>query len=59
MNRDLKTLEQTCGEDVLALTVSRGCLKTLLDNPKVVCCLNGQCPEMLSEFESVAATETP
>ena len=51
-------MEQTYAENVLALIVSRGCLKTLLDHPKVVRFLSGQCPKILPEFESVAATET-
>lgn len=58
VERDLKTIERTYGENVLTLTVSRGYIKKVLDNPKVVRFLNGQYPEILSEFQAIAAAET-
>jgi ParB-like chromosome segregation protein Spo0J len=57
LQRDLKAVEQSYGENVLTLTVSRGYIKKLLENAKVVRFLKGQHPEILSEFEAVAAAE--
>lgn len=58
VERDLKAVERSYGEDVLNLTVSRGYIKKLLDNPKVVRFLTGQYPEILSEFQVIAAAAT-
>jgi hypothetical protein len=43
---------------MLSLTVIRGYIKRLLENAKVVKFLAGNHREILSEFESTAASET-
>jgi len=58
VERDLKAVERSYGEDVLNLTVNRGYIKKLLDNPKVVRFLSGQYPEILAEFQGIAASAT-
>jgi hypothetical protein len=58
IERDLKAVEATYGENMLNLTVARGYIKRLLENAKVVRFLNGYYREILAEFESLAASET-
>lgn len=55
IERDLKAVEACYGENMLNLTVARGYIKRLLDNPNVVRFLAGNYREILSEFESIAA----
>lgn len=58
LERDLKSVEQTYGENMLNLTAARGYIKKLLENTKVVRFLTGNYREILSDFESIAAVET-
>jgi ParB-like chromosome segregation protein Spo0J len=58
VQRDLKAVEKSYGENMLSLTVVRGYIKRLIENAKVVKFLAGNYREILSEFESTAAAET-
>jgi hypothetical protein len=58
LERDLKAVDQAYGENMLNLTLARGFIKRLLDNAKVVRFLNGNFPDILAEFESIAAADT-
>lgn len=58
LERDLKAIEESYGENMLNLTCARGYIKKLLDNAKVVRFLNTNYAEILSEFETIAAAET-
>jgi ParB/RepB/Spo0J family partition protein len=58
LERDLKAVEESYGENVLNLTCARGYIKKLLDNAKVVRFLNANYPDILPEFEAIVATET-
>jgi hypothetical protein len=55
IEREVKSMEQTYGENMLNLTSARGYVKRLLDNAKVVRFMNGNYPDFLAEFESIAA----
>ncbi len=57
LEHDLKAVEERYGENVLNLTLARGYIKKLLENAKVVRFLNTNHPDVLSEFESIAAAE--
>jgi hypothetical protein len=58
IERDLKAVEASYGENMLNLTVARGYIKRLLENAKVVKFLTANYREILSEFESTTASET-
>jgi len=58
LERDLKAVEASYGENVLNLTCARGYIKRLLDNAKVVRFLNANHAEICSEFETIATAET-
>jgi len=58
IERDLKAVESSYGENMLNLTVARGYIKRLLDNAKIVKFLAGNFREILSEFESTTASES-
>ena len=57
LERDLKAVERTYGDNMLNLTLARGYVKKLLDNARVVRFLNGNYGDILSEFETLAAAE--
>ena len=57
LEHDLKAVENNYGENTLNLTLARGYLRKLLDNAKVVRFLNANHPDILAEFEAIAATE--
>lgn len=57
LERDMKAVEESYGENMLNLTLARGYVKKLIDNAKVVRFLNGNYREILSEFETLAAAE--
>ncbi|MBI1178409.1 hypothetical protein GC207_13320 [bacterium] len=57
LERDFKAVESNYSENMMALTVSRGYIKKLLENAKVVRYLNANHQEFLTEFEAIAATE--
>ncbi|HEY8902909.1 MAG TPA: plasmid partitioning protein RepB C-terminal domain-containing protein [Chthoniobacterales bacterium] len=54
---EFKAVEATYGENVLNLTLARNYVRTLIDNPRVCRWLTGRHPDILREFESLAATE--
>ncbi|MCI0748841.1 MAG: ParB N-terminal domain-containing protein [Verrucomicrobia subdivision 3 bacterium] len=58
LERDLKAVEESYGENMLNLTCARGYIKKLLENAKVVRFLNTNYAEILSEFETIATAET-
>jgi hypothetical protein len=58
LEHDLKAVEESYGENMLNLTLARGYIRKLIDNAKVVRFLNGNHPDIFSEFESIAAAET-
>jgi len=58
LERDLKAVERSYGDNMLNLTCARGYIKKLLDNAKVVRFLNTNNRDILAEFESLAAAET-
>ena len=57
LERDLKAVERSYGDNMLSLTCARGYIKKLLDNAKVVRFLNANHPDIFTEFESLAAAE--
>lgn len=58
LERDLKAVEDSYGENMLNLTLARGYIKKLIDNGKVVRFLNANHAEILTEFETIAAADT-
>lgn len=58
IEREVKAVDQAYGENMLNLTLARGYIKRLLENAKIVRFLNGNYPDILAEFESIAATDT-
>ena len=57
LERDLKAVERSYGDNMLNLTLARGYVKKLLDNARVVRFLNGNYGDILAEFETLAAAE--
>jgi hypothetical protein len=57
LERDVKAVDGTYGENMLNLTLARGYVKKLMDNAKVVRFLNGNYRDFLTEFEAIAAAE--
>lgn len=57
LERDVKAVEDTYGEDMLNLTCARSYIKRLLENGRVVRFLNTNHREIFGEFEALAATE--
>jgi hypothetical protein len=58
LQHDLKTVETSYGQNVLNLTVARGYVRKLLDNPLVVRFLTTQYAEILAELTSIIAAES-
>ena len=58
LERDLKAVEESYGENMLNLTCARGYIKKLLDNAKVVRFLTANHSDIFAEFEKIAAAET-
>ena len=58
LERDLKAVERSYGDNMLNLTLARGYVKKLLDKARVVRFLNANHPDIFTEFESLAAAET-
>ena len=48
LERDLKAVEESYGENMLNLTLARGYIKKLIDNAKVVRFLNANYPDIFS-----------
>jgi hypothetical protein len=57
LERDFKAIEQTYGGNVLNLTLVRGYLKKLLENPKVVKFLSTKHSDLFAEFQAISAME--
>ena len=57
LERDLKAVERSYGENMLNLTLAKGYVRKLLDNARVVRFLNGNYGDILAEFERLAAAE--
>jgi hypothetical protein len=57
LERDLKAVEESYGENMLNLTLARGYIKKLLENGKVTRFLRGNFAEILGEFERMIAAE--
>lgn len=53
-----RLVEQTYGQDVLSLVLARGYLAKLLENAHVAKYLRQRTPEILEQFESIAAAAT-
>jgi ParB-like chromosome segregation protein Spo0J len=58
LERDLKAIEETYGENMLNLTLARGYIKKLLENGKVCRYLSGHFPEIAAEFDKIASVES-
>ena len=58
LERDVKEVDETYGENMLNLTLARGYIKRLMDNAKVVRFLTASHAEIFKEFETIAAAET-
>ena len=58
LEHDLKVVEESYGKDMLNLTLARGYVKRLVENAKAVRFLSANCPDILTEFETIATTET-
>jgi ParB-like chromosome segregation protein Spo0J len=58
LERDLKAVDESYGENMLNLTLARGYIKKLLNNAKVIRFMHANYPDMFSEFESIGAAET-
>jgi ParB-like chromosome segregation protein Spo0J len=57
LERDVKAIEKTYGENMLNFTMARSYLKKLLGNAKVVRFLSSNHLDIFSEFESIVAIE--
>jgi len=58
LERDFKAVEESYGENMLNLTVARGYVKKILDNPKIARFLGNNYSDVLTEFEAFVASET-
>ena len=54
LQRDLKSVEETYGNEVLNLVLARGYLTKLLNNARVVRYMSQHYPEILSELQTVS-----
>jgi hypothetical protein len=57
LERDFKGVEELYGENMLNLTLARGYVKKLLENPKVIKFLTTKHEDMLVEFEAIVGAE--
>jgi ParB-like chromosome segregation protein Spo0J len=57
LEHDLKSVEEAYADNMLTLTVSRGYIKKLLENAKVVRFLNANYGDILSELEALTTAE--
>jgi hypothetical protein len=58
LQRDLKAVEKSYGQDVLTLTVARSYIRKLLGNPQIKQFLNQDYAEILSEFAAIVDLES-
>ena len=57
LEKDFKGIEATYTENMMSLTLAKGYIKRLLENSRVLRHLRDHHGELLTEFESIAATE--
>lgn len=58
LERDFKAVEANYTENMMSLTLARGYIKRLLENAKVKKFLSANHPEVLAEFEGIAAADS-
>lgn len=58
LQRDLKSVEKSYGQNVLSLTLARSQLRKLLDNPEIKKFLNFQYADLLQEFTALVELES-
>lgn len=58
LERDIKAVSETFTENMFNLTCARTYIRKLLENGKVARFLNANHPEIFSEFENIAVTES-
>jgi len=58
LERDLRSVDESYGENMLNLTVARGYIRRLLDNARVLRFLKANHAEILAEFEVIARAES-
>lgn len=58
LEQDLRSVEGAYGENNLVLTCARAYIKKLVDKAQVLRFLSTNYPEILAEFEAIAASET-
>jgi len=58
MQRDLKAVEKSYGQEVLRLTVARSYIRKLLENPEIKQFLNARYAEVLNEFVAIVGMES-
>jgi hypothetical protein len=57
LQRDLKAVEKSYGQNVLSLTVARSYIRKLLENPEIKHFLSAQYADVQSEFAAIAELE--
>jgi hypothetical protein len=57
LEHDFRAVEQTYGSNALNFTETRNYLKKLLENAKVLRFLSSRHPDLLVEFQAIAAME--
>ena len=58
LQRDLKAVEKSYGQNVLSLTVARSYIRKLLENPEIQHFLNAQYADVLQEFTALVEHES-
>jgi ParB-like chromosome segregation protein Spo0J len=58
LQRDLKAVEKSYGQNVLSLTVARSYLRKLLENPQIKHFLGTQYADLLNEFVAIVEMES-
>jgi hypothetical protein len=58
LQRDLKVVEKSYGQNVLSLTVARSYIRKLLENPEIKHFLNAQYADVLNEITALVELES-
>lgn len=58
LQRDLKAVEKSYGQNVLSLTVARSGIRKLLENPEIKHFLSAQYADVLQEFTALVELES-
>ena len=58
LQRDLKAVETSCGQNVLSLTVTRSYVRKLLENQEIQRFLNARYADLLQEFTALVELES-